>query len=82
MLISNLDYDSHKGQIAIGRIWRGKIATHDPVVKISADGSLTRYEISEVFTYLGLKRLSMSDAVAGDIVAVTGVEGAVIGDGE
>ncbi len=80
MLISNLDYDSHKGQIAIGRIWRGKIATHDPVVKISADGSLTRYEISEVFTYLGLKRLSISEAVAGDIVAVTGVEGAVIGD--
>jgi GTP-binding protein len=80
MLISNLSYDSHKGQIAIGRIWRGKIVAHDPVVKISADGSLARYEISEVFTYLGLKRLGMSEAEAGDIVAVTGVEGAVIGD--
>ena len=80
MLISNLGYDSHKGQIAIGRIWRGKVAAHDPVVKVSADGSLTRYEISEVFTYLGLKRLNMSEAGAGDIVAVTGLEEASIGD--
>ena len=80
MLISNLGYDSHKGQIAIGRIWRGKVAAHDPVVKVSADGSLTRYEISEVFTYLGLKRLKMSEARAGDIVAVTGLEEASIGD--
>jgi GTP-binding protein len=80
MLVSNLDYDSHKGQIAIGRIWRGKVAAHDPVVKVSADGSLTRYEISEVFTYLGLKRLNMPEAGAGDIVAVTGLEEASIGD--
>ena len=80
MLISNLGYDSHKGQIAIGRIWRGKVAAHDPVVKVSADGSLTRYEISEVFTYLGLKRLNMPEAEAGDIVAVTGLEEASIGD--
>ena len=80
MLISNLGYDSHKGQIAIGRIWRGKVAAHDPVVKVSADGSLTRYEISEVFTYLGLKRLNMEEAAAGDIVAVTGLEEASIGD--
>jgi GTP-binding protein len=47
---------------------------------VSADGSLTRYEISEVFTYLGLKRLNMSEAGAGDIVAVTGLEEASIGD--
>jgi GTP-binding protein len=80
MLISNLDYDSHKGQIAIGRIWRGKVAAHDPVVKVSADGSLTRYEIGEVFTYLGLKRLNMPEAAAGDIVAVTGLEESRIGD--
>ncbi len=80
MLVSNLDYDSHKGQIAIGRIWRGKIAAHDPVVKVSADRSLTCYEIGEVFTYLGLKRLNMSEAGAGDIVAVTGLEEASIGD--
>jgi GTP-binding protein len=80
MLVSNLDYDSHKGKIAIGRIWRGKVAAHDPVVCISADGSSGHYEISEVLTYLGLKRLEVAEAEAGDIVAVTGLEKVGIGD--
>jgi GTP-binding protein len=80
MLVSNLDYDSHKGKIAIGRIWRGKVAPHDPVVSISADGSITHYEIGEVLTYLGLKRLEVAEAEAGDIVAVTGLEEVNIGD--
>jgi len=80
MLVSNLDYDSHKGKIAIGRIWRGKIAPHDPVVSMSADGSITHYEIGEVFTYLGLKRLEAAEAEAGDIVVVTGIEKVSIGD--
>jgi GTP-binding protein len=47
MLVSNLDYDSHKGKIAIGRIWRGKVAAHDPVVCLSADGSLSHYQIRD-----------------------------------
>jgi GTP-binding protein len=80
MLVSNLDYDSHKGKIAIGRIWRGKVAAHDPVVCLSADGSLSHYQISEVLTYLGLKRLEVAEAEAGDIVAVTGLEKVSIGD--
>ncbi len=80
MLVSNLDYNSHKGKIAIGRIWRGRVAPHDTVVNISADGSITNYEISEVFTYLGLKRLNVPEAEAGDIVAITGLEKVSIGD--
>ncbi|MDH5365097.1 MAG: translational GTPase TypA [Dehalococcoidia bacterium] len=80
MLVSNLDYDSHKGRIAIGRIWRGKIAPHDSVAVLSSDGSVTHYEIGEVFTYLGLKRLKVEEAEAGDIVAVTGLEKVSIGD--
>jgi len=80
MLVSNLDYDSHKGRIAIGRIWRGKVAAHDPVVSLSAGGSVTHYEIGAVFTYLGLKRLEVAEAEAGDIVAVTGLEKVNIGD--
>jgi GTP-binding protein len=80
MLVSDLDYDSHKGKIAIGRIWRGKVAARDPVVCLSADGSLGHYEIGEVLTYLGLKRLEVPEAEAGDIVAVTGLERVSIGD--
>ena len=80
MLVSNLDYDSHKGKIAIGRIWRGKVAAHDPVLCLTADGSLAHDQISEVLTYLGLKRLEVAEAGAGDIVAVTGLEQVSIGD--
>jgi len=80
MMISTLDYDSHKGRIAIGRIWRGKINPHDFVAVLSSDGAAIRYAISEVFTYLGLKRIKIGGAEAGDIVAVTGLAEAEIGD--
>jgi len=80
MMISTLDYDSHKGRIAIGRIWRGKINPHDFVAVLSSDGAAIRYAISEVFTYLDLKRIKIEGAEAGDIVAVTGLEEAKIGD--
>jgi len=80
MLVSNLDYDSHKGQIAIGRILRGKVAPQDTVVKLNADGNMDSHEVAEVFTYLGLKRLKVDHAEAGDIVAVTGIEKVSIGD--
>jgi len=80
MLVSNLDYNSHKGRVAIGRIWRGKVAPHDSVVSVSSDRSMNHYEIGEVFTYLCLKRLKVAEAEAGDIVAVTGLEKVSIGD--
>ena len=80
MLVSNLDYDSHKGRIAIGRIWRGRVAPHDSVAVLSSDGTVTHYEIGEVFTYLGLKHIKIEEAEAGDIVAVTGLEKVSIGD--
>jgi GTP-binding protein len=80
MLVSNLDYDSHKGRIAIGRIWRGKVAPHDTIVMVNADGNMNYHEIAEVFTYLGLKRLKVDQAEVGDIVAVTGIKKVSIGD--
>jgi GTP-binding protein len=80
MLVSNLDYDSYKGKIAIGRILRGKVSPHDPVVTLNGDGKAANWEIGQVFTYLGLERLEVEEASAGDIVAVTGLEQVRIGD--
>jgi len=80
MLVSNLDYDSHKGKIAIGRVWRGKVHPRDPVVGIGADGSLSYCEVNQVFAYLGLKRLEVDEADTGDIVAVTGIGDVGVGD--
>jgi len=80
MMVSNLDYDNHKGKISIGRIWRGKVAPRDSVVNISGDGSQASYSVDEVFTHLGLKRFNVNEAEAGDIVAITGVDQTSIGD--
>ena len=80
MLVSNLDYDSHKGRITIGRIQRGKVAPRDNVVRVNADSNMDYYEVAGVFTYLGLKRLEIDQAEAGDIVALTGIDKGSIGD--
>jgi GTP-binding protein len=80
MLVSNLDYSSYKGKLAIGRIYRGSIKPHDNVTVIERDGSLESYEVSEVFTFMGLERLEAEEASAGDIIAITGVEKVSIGD--
>jgi GTP-binding protein len=80
MLVTNLDYNSHKGKISIGRIWRGKITPREFVVCLNADGGSSKYEVSEVFTYMGLAKLNVDVAEAGDIVAITGVEKVSIGD--
>ena len=80
MLVSNLDYDSHKGRIAIGRIWRGKVSPRDLAVAVGAHGVTSTFEIAEVFTHLGLKRVNVEEAAAGDIVAVTGLQDVTIGD--
>ncbi|MCL2615725.1 MAG: GTP-binding protein, partial [Dehalococcoidia bacterium] len=80
MMVSNLDYDSHKGKIAIGRIFRGKIVPRERVMCIYADGVQKSYEVAEVLTYMGLSRVNVDCSSAGDIVAVTGVSDVNIGD--
>ncbi len=80
MLVSNLDYDSYRGKIAIGRIRRGEVAPHDSIVRVCADGATETYEINEVFTHLGMERLAVKSGTAGDIVAVTGLAAVNIGD--
>ena len=80
MLVSNLDYSSYKGKLAIGKIYRGSVRPHDKVTVIGSDGSKNNYEVSEVFTFMGLERPEVDEATAGDIVAITGVETVSIGD--
>jgi GTP-binding protein len=80
MMVSNLDYDSHKGRIAIGRIWRGTITPRETLVCIAADESATPFEVAEVLTHLGLTRYGVPLAEAGDIVAITGMKEVTIGD--
>ncbi len=80
LLVTTLDYDDYKGKYVIGRITRGKIRPGLNIVRIDRDGNLTRHKIPQVFTYQGLGRLEVEEASAGDIVAITGIADANIGE--
>jgi len=80
MLITALDYDDYKGKYAIGRIIRGRIAPNTSIARINRAGDVSRQKINLVMSYSGLQRLEVSEAIAGDIVAMTGVSDANIGE--
>jgi GTP-binding protein len=80
MQISSLDYSSYVGAIGIGRINRGKISGNSPVLIIDRDGKTRNGRILQVMGYLGLNRIEISEAQAGDIIAITGIEGIRISD--
>ncbi|HEY5004045.1 MAG TPA: translational GTPase TypA [Ktedonobacteraceae bacterium] len=80
MLVTALDYDDYKGKYAIGRIIRGRIAPNTFVARINRDGVTSRQKINLVLTYKGLQRIEVPEALAGDIVALTGISDANIGE--
>lgn len=73
MQISQLDYSSYVGIIGVGRIKRGTARTNQPVTIVSTDGTTRTGRIGQVLGYLGLQRNEVSEANAGDIVAITGL---------
>ena len=74
LLVAALSYDSHLGQIAVGRIVRGKVSVGDPVARIAQDGTTTFHKVSRLFVFDGLSRSEVAEAEAGEIVAMAGVE--------
>jgi GTP-binding protein len=80
LLVTTLDYDDYKGKYVIGRITRGKIRPGMAVARIDHEGTITRHKVAQVFTYQGLQRLEVEEASAGDIVAITGIADANIGE--
>lgn len=80
MLITSLQYDSFLGKYALGRIERGVAKAGAPISLISPDGTVAGGKIDKLFTYSGLNRQEVDQVVAGDIVAITGVSQARIGE--
>ncbi len=80
LLVTTLDYDDYKGKYVIGRITRGKLRPGMTVARIAHDGTITRHKVAQVFTYQALARLEVAEAAAGDIVAITGIAEANIGE--
>ena len=80
MQVTSLDYSSYVGRIAIGRINRGIVKEGQDVVLINREGVVKKNRIKEVHLFEGLGRIKVSEAHAGDICALVGLEGFDIGD--
>ncbi|MBB1562584.1 translational GTPase TypA [Candidatus Saccharibacteria bacterium] len=80
LLVTSLQYDSFLGKYAIGRIARGQARPGLPIALIKRGGEQVSGRIEKLFGYRGLNREELTQATAGDIVAITGVAGAHIGD--
>ncbi|MEX2536480.1 MAG: translational GTPase TypA [Trueperaceae bacterium] len=78
--VANLDYSDYLGRIAVGRVRRGRAKTGDTVARVAADGSVVSARLTKVYGHLGLQRIEIDEAFAGDIVAISGLDDVQIGD--
>lgn len=75
-----LDYNDYVGRIGIGLVKRGSIRVNEMVSCIRLDGSVKQFRIQKLFGFLGLKRIEINEAHAGDIVAIAGLEDISVGE--
>ncbi|MBY0755483.1 translational GTPase TypA [Clostridium sardiniense] len=80
MLVTTLDSNEYVGRIAIGKIHRGTVKKNQPIVLVRQDGSTSNYKATSLFGYNGLKREEVESASIGDIIALSGVGDANIGE--
>ena len=80
LLVAALDYDNHLGQIAVGRVSRGRITKGEQVVLIGHDSNTPAYRVERLFTFRDLERHEIESASAGEIVALSGLRDVRIGD--
>ncbi|NLI58238.1 MAG: translational GTPase TypA [Clostridium sp.] len=80
LLISNIDYDEYVGRIAVGRIERGSIEIGQTAALCRKDGTVENVKIGSLYTFKGLKRIEISSASLGEIVAISGIENVNIGE--
>jgi GTP-binding protein len=80
MHVATLDYDDYLGYVAVGRITDGKIKMGDRVLLAHRDGKKEEFRVQKVLASQGLKRFEIAEGVAGDIVAVTGMEELNVGE--
>jgi GTP-binding protein len=80
MQVTSLDYSSYVGVIGIGRISRGRVKNNMPVTLVDRHGKRRNARIGQVFGFLGLERIEVPEAQAGDIIAFTGIDKLGISD--
>ena len=78
--VALLDYNDYVGRIGIGRVFRGKIKVGDNVTVMKLDGSTKNFRVTKLFGFMGLKRVEINEAKAGDLIAVSGMEDIFVGE--
>ncbi len=78
--VALLDYNDYVGRIGIGRIFRGKIKVGDSVTVMKLDGSTKNFRVTKLFGFMGLNRVEINEAKAGDLIAVSGMEDIFVGE--
>lgn len=78
--VSILDYNDFVGRIGIGRVVRGQIHVGDQVTLMKLDGSTKNFRVTKLFGFVGLKRIEIDSAKAGDLIAVSGMEDINVGE--
>ncbi|MDX9888717.1 MAG: translational GTPase TypA [Anaerovoracaceae bacterium] len=78
--ISSLAYDDYIGRLGIGRITQGVVRANQQLIVAKGDGSFVSRKTNQIFVYRGMKRVSVDDATAGDIVVVSGISDLSIGE--
>ena len=80
MLITSLDFSTFVGRIAIGRLHRGTLKEGQNIILGKRDGTQEKHKIKEMFVFEGIEKIKVTEVQAGDICALTGIEGFEIGD--
>ncbi len=80
MLVANLDASDYLGRIAIGRIFNGRVRVGDQVVVCKLEGKVHETKVTKLMAFDGLKRIDITEAAAGDIVCLAGIEDITIGE--
>ncbi|MEN0643980.1 translational GTPase TypA [Alkalicoccobacillus gibsonii] len=78
--VTMLDYNDYLGRIGIGRVFRGTIKVGQQVALMKVDGSVKQFRVTKMFGFLGLKRVEIEEAKAGDLIAVSGMEEINVGE--
>ena len=80
ILVTTVLGDDFKGRIAIGRIYNGIVKSGQEIMHINREGQMKKYRLVSLMSFVGLSRVDVNEALAGDIVAIAGIPDVVIGE--